>query len=50
MKSKTPLLTIIILFLLFRGSGIGSGSSVALPIMYDASEEDLMNTIEREFG
>uniref|UniRef100_A0A9J7YUT2 Si:ch211-139d20.3 n=1 Tax=Cyprinus carpio carpio TaxID=630221 RepID=A0A9J7YUT2_CYPCA len=31
-------------------SGIGSGSSVALPIMYDASEEDLMNTIEREFG
>ncbi|KAF4102353.1 hypothetical protein G5714_017153 [Onychostoma macrolepis] len=32
------------------GSGIGSGSSVALPIMYDASEEDLMNTIEREFG
>ncbi len=49
MKSKTPLLTIKILFLLFRGSGTGS-SSVALPIMYDASEEDLMNTIEREFG
>ncbi|KTG35156.1 hypothetical protein cypCar_00006675 [Cyprinus carpio] len=32
------------------GSGIGGGSSVALPITYDASEEDLMNTIEREFG
>lgn len=32
------------------GSGIGSGSSVALPIVYDASEEDLMNTIEKEFG
>lgn len=31
------------------GSGIG-GSPVTLPIMYDVSEEDLMNTIEREFG
>ncbi|KAK7142153.1 hypothetical protein R3I94_011750 [Phoxinus phoxinus] len=26
------------------------GSSLALPIMYDASEEDLMNTIENEFS
>ncbi|KAK2878413.1 hypothetical protein Q8A67_019204 [Cirrhinus molitorella] len=31
-------------------TSIGGGSSVAFPIMYDASEEDLMNTIEREFG
>ncbi|ROL51880.1 hypothetical protein DPX16_19399 [Anabarilius grahami] len=31
------------------GYGIVGGSSLALPIMYDASEEDLMNTIEREF-
>ncbi|XP_073682577.1 uncharacterized protein [Garra rufa] len=31
-------------------TSIGGGSSMALPIMYDASEEDLMNTIEREFG
>ncbi|XP_067310660.1 uncharacterized protein [Pseudorasbora parva] len=32
------------------GYRIGGGSSLAFPIVYDASEEDLMKTIESEFS
>lgn len=33
-----------------QGYGMGGGSFLSFPIIYDASEEDLMNTIERDFS
>lgn len=33
-----------------QGYGIDGGSFLSFPIIYDASEEDLMNTIERDFS